>query len=65
MARTQIVSTLATLGVGSAAWFTLIADPPVNLQASTPGTQQTGHVNVSGTIIGGAFSGTSSSSSGR
>lgn len=29
----------------------------VNLQAATPGTVQTGHANLSGTIIAGAFSG--------
>ncbi|MBW3538408.1 hypothetical protein KY386_02860, partial [Candidatus Parcubacteria bacterium] len=29
----------------------------VSLQAATPGTAQTGHINVSGTIIAGSFSG--------
>ena len=37
----------------------LMVDPPVNLQASTPGTAQTGHINVSGTVLAGTFFGTS------
>jgi len=34
-------------------------DPPVNLQATTPGTQQAGNINVSGSVLGGTFFGSS------
>lgn len=43
----------------------VVADPPVNLQAATPGSKQTGHVNVSGTVIGGNFVGQTSGSGGK
>ncbi len=42
------------VGVGK-----FVVDPPVNLQAATPGTQQTGNINVSGAIRGGTFFGES------
>ena len=43
----------------------ILVDPPVNLQANSPGVKQTGHINVSGNVIGSTFSATSNASSAR
>jgi hypothetical protein len=63
--RTAVLSAFA---LGAAALFGVsvmnagAAAPPtekyVNLQATTPGTPQTGNANISGTMIAGQFSGT-------
>lgn len=44
-----------TVAAASSLRSTLTVDPPVNLQAVTPGIQQIGHINVSGAIIGGSL----------
>ncbi len=36
-----------------------VANPQVDLQATTPGTVQSGHINVSGTVLAGTFYGSS------
>lgn len=38
----------------------VMVDPPVNLQATTPGTAQAGNINVTGAVLGGTFFGSSS-----
>jgi microcystin-dependent protein len=63
--------TAGTNGTNGATGPTGPAGPPgtgscafgncVSLQASTPGTQETGNINVSGTIIAGTFSGNGAS----
>lgn len=53
---------VSALVVSAAVAGYLVADPPVNLQASSPGTQQTGNTNVSGTMIAGKVSATNSGS---
>lgn len=50
---------LAVVASAAAAGY-FIADPPVNLQASSPGTQQIGNSNVSGTMLAGKVSATDS-----
>jgi len=58
MNRLMILAAIVTtVGVGK-----FVTDPPVNLQASTPGTIQTGNANVSGTIRAGTFYGSSGGS---
>ncbi len=47
-------ATAAAFGVGR-----LLANPPVDLQPTTPGTQQAGNINVSGTVLAGTFYGSS------
>ena len=56
MNRVLILALVASAAAGGY----LLADPPVNLQASSPGTQQTGNTNVSGTMIAGKVSATNS-----
>ncbi len=56
MNRLLILATAATaFGVGR-----FLANPPVDLQPTTPGTQQSGNINVSGTVLAGTFYGSSS-----
>lgn len=43
--------------------MTMPADPPVNLQATTPGIAQNGHINVSGQVIGRNFYASTSATS--
>lgn len=43
----------------------VLVDPPVNLQGSTPGTQQVGNANISGKLIAGTVSATSSGAGGQ
>lgn len=58
MNRWMLIATAtATAAVGG---YRLIADPPVNLQAATPGTAQSGHSNITGTSRAGFFSGNGS-----
>ncbi len=52
-----LAASVTAFGVGK-----FVADPPVNLQASSPGTQQTGNINVSGTVLAGTFYGSSGGS---
>ncbi len=59
MNRLMILAAATTLlGVGELT-NELMVDPPVNLQAATPGTAQVGHINVSGTVLAGTFFGSS------
>lgn len=60
MNRLMILAVAATLGGVGELTHELLADPPVNLQSSSPGVQQTGHINVSGTVLAGTFYGSSS-----
>ena len=53
------VLVLALVASAAAAGY-FVADPPVNLQASSPGSQQTGNTNISGTMIAGKVSATNS-----
>ncbi len=58
MNRMMMLAAAATVvGVGGVRTF--FVDPPVDLQATTPGTQQTGNINVSGTVRAGTFFGSS------
>ena len=43
-------ATVTTLGAGKLV-HEFVLDPPVNLQSSTPGTAQIGHINVSGKVV--------------
>lgn len=54
-----LIFALASTSVGVAKLVTFAVDPPVNLQSSTPGTAQVGHINVTGTVLGGTFFGQS------
>ncbi len=55
----MILATAMTLaGVGELT-HEFVANPQVDLQASTPGTVQTGHINVSGTVLASTFYGSS------
>ncbi len=47
-------ATAVAFGVGR-----FLANPPVDLQPTTPGTVQTGHINVSGTVMASTFYGSS------
>ncbi len=47
-------ATAVAFGVGR-----FLANPPVDLQPTTPGTQQSGNINVSGTVMAGTFYGSS------
>ncbi len=59
MNRLMILAAAATmLGVGKLT-TEFVANPQVDLQPSTPGTVQTGHINVSGTVLAGTFYGSS------
>lgn len=51
MNRTFAAALLVTAAVGGL----LMANPPVDLQATTPGVAQTGNVNVSGTVLAGTL----------
>lgn len=55
------LTALSLIAVSSVAY--VLTDPPVNLQPSSPGTQQIGNINVSGKILGGTLSATNSSTS--
>jgi hypothetical protein len=46
---------LALVASAAAAGY-FVVDPPVNLQAASPGTQQTGNTNISGTMLAGKVS---------
>ncbi len=46
-----LAATATAVGIGTLT-HEVFVDPPVNLQASTPGTQQSGNINVSGTVLG-------------
>ncbi len=55
-----LIMALASTTLGVAKLTTeYFVDPPVNLQASTPGIAQSGHINVSGTVRAGTFYGSS------
>ena len=59
MNRLMILAAAITMaGVGE---FTheFVANPQVDLQPASPGTVQTGHINVSGTVMAGTFYGSS------
>ncbi len=47
-------------GAATIGTFKTFVDPPVNLQAVTPGVAQTGHLNITGTATAGLFKGTGS-----
>lgn len=57
MNRWMLLATAVTATFGG---YKMLADPPVNLQATTPGTAQTGHSNITGTSKAGFFSGNGS-----
>lgn len=59
MNRFLLYAIVASAGVAT----TVLIDPPVNLQASSPGTQQVGHVNVSGKVLAGSLQATDPGSS--
>jgi len=62
MNRLLILAAAATmLGVGELT-HEFVVDPPVNLQATSPGTMQIGHVHVSGTVLAGTFFGSAGGS---
>lgn len=54
-----LIATFATVAAASAAYVGLV-DPPVNLQAATPGVAQVGNANISGKMIAGTVSATNS-----
>ena len=49
MNKLIILGLAATFGVANMAVKMMAADPPVNLQATSPGTAQSGHLNITGT----------------
>lgn len=53
MSRILIAAAASLAGAGATMLF---VDPPVNLQASTPGSAQTGHANITGKLIAGSVS---------
>lgn len=57
MNRWMLLATAVTATFGG---YKMLADPPVNLQATAPGTAQTGHSNITGTSKAGFFSGNGS-----
>ncbi len=57
MNRLLIAAIAATVGAAA----TFFVDPPVNLQASTPGTAQSGHANITGKLLAGSVSATDTS----
>lgn len=57
MNRLLIAAIAATVGAAA----TFFVDPPVNLQASTPGTAQSGHANITGKLLAGSVSATDAS----
>lgn len=63
-----VVLSLA-FGLASSGTMTLgpapLTDPPVNLQASTPGTQQVGNANISGKLVAGSVSATATGAGGQ
>lgn len=59
MNRFLLYAIVASAGVAT----TVLVDPPVNLQATSPGTQQVGHVNVSGKVLAGSLQATDPGSS--
>lgn len=66
-ARESYMNRLMTAlgGFGIVAAGALIVDPPVNLQASSPGTPQTGHANISGKLLAGNVTATSTGAGGQ
>ena len=60
MNRILLLSFVATaVAGGHVSSYLNAADPPVDLQPTTPGTPQTGHINVTGTILSQFMSATS------
>ncbi|MEQ1934034.1 MAG: hypothetical protein ABL962_09165, partial [Fimbriimonadaceae bacterium] len=58
---TNLLLAIAAVTGGVAVRYATSAPPPyVDLQATTPGAAQPGHLNISGTAIAGAFSGNGS-----
>lgn len=57
MNRWMLLATAVTATFGG---YKMLADPPVNLQATTPGTAQAGHSNITGTSRAGFFLGNGS-----
>jgi hypothetical protein len=51
---TLLAMAAGTASVGAARYM---SDPPVNLQAATPGLAQSGHINITGTAKAGFFKG--------
>lgn len=60
MNRAALLAFTATALAGVTAKFGFV-DPPVNLQASSPGVQQVGSINVSGKILSGSMSASNAS----
>ncbi len=52
MNRLVVLSALS-VGAGLGVLRSEFVDPPVNLQSVTPGTPQSGHINVTGTVLAG------------
>lgn len=65
MNRLPFLVIAGSVAASGASLRLLSADPPVNLQASSPGTAQTGHVNVSGTVLAGNVGASDASSAAR
>lgn len=62
MNRTLFLALMTSVAVaGTMAARLGFVDPPVNLQATTPGTQQIGNTNISGKALSSSFSATNSS----
>lgn len=64
MNRTALLALAATVAVGATAKLGFV-DPPVNLQATSPGTQQVGSANISGKLIAGSVGASNASPGGQ
>ncbi|MCC7436022.1 MAG: hypothetical protein IT363_15165 [Methanoregulaceae archaeon] len=70
MNRFALIALVAAVSVtGNSSWVEAgpapFVDPPINLQALTPGTAQLGHGNITGQFIAGGLSATSNSLTGQ